>query len=265
MEITTNREGGTDEWVREGIVSEDAPISEDGIYSSIADAKLVSIIIPAFNEKEGIVNTIQAIPFDKLEDDGYKVQLIVVDNGSDDGTADLAEAQGAEVIFEPQKGYGHAFKAGFDRAMGDIIVTADADGTYPIEDIPRLVKILCDENLEFLTTNRLAEIEVGAMSSLHRFGNGVLSLVFKLLYRANLKDSQSGMWVFRKAVWDAARLKSTSMPMSEELKIEAIFYQKRRWREVPIKYSVRLGEAKIASWKHGFENLMYLFKKRVVR
>ena len=247
-----------------GLVGTASPI--DGVRAvPQAGATLVSVVIPALNEKEGIVRTMQAIPHQELEKNGYRVQVIVVDNGSDDGTGYLAEQQGAEVIFEPQRGYGYAFRTGFAHARGDIIVTADADGTYPLEDISRLINLLVQEDLEFITTNRFAHIEAGAMSPLHRFGNGVLNRTLRYLFGADLNDSQSGMWIFRREVLDDARLRSTSMPMSEELKIEAIFYQKRRWREVPIRYSARLGDAKIASWKHGIENLVFLFKKRLTR
>jgi len=76
----------------------------------------ISIVIPALNESEGISKTIQAIPRAELEDIGYQVQVLVVDNGSDDGTADIARGAGAEVILEPKRGYGNAYKAGFARA-----------------------------------------------------------------------------------------------------------------------------------------------------
>lgn len=249
-----------------GVVLEDSAKTWDGAFViPLTETILVSVVIPALNEREGIVRTIRSIPYYELEKYGYEVQLVVVDNGSDDETGCLAGQHGAEVIFEPRRGYGRALRAGFSHARGDIIVTADADGTYPLEDIPRLLNVLCAENLEFLTTNRLAHIEAGAMSPLHRLGNGVLNWASRLLFRTYLRDSQSGMWVFRREVLEDASLRSTSMSLSEELKIEAIYYQKRRWREVPIRYGSRLGDAKIASWKHGCENLFFLLKKRFVR
>lgn len=224
-----------------------------------------TVVIPALNEEEGILKTLEVIPRDELEKMGYGVEIIVVDNGSDDATAEVARKAGATVVAEPVRGYGQALKAGFAAATGDIIITADADATYPVEDIPKLLNILEEENLDFLTTNRFANMEKGAMGALHRFGNSVLSLTFRILYRVDLKDSQSGMWVFRREILKDAILRSPSMPLSEELKIEAIHYQKRPWREVPITYSIRVGEAKISSWKHGIANLLYLFKKRVIR
>ena len=87
---------------------------------------------------------------------GYKVQVLVVDNGSTDRTGELAQQAGADVVFEGRRGYGRAYKTGFAYAKGDIIATADADMTYPVEDIPKMVHQLNKEKLDFITTNRYA-------------------------------------------------------------------------------------------------------------
>lgn len=224
----------------------------------------VSIVIPALNESEGISRTIQAIPRAELEDIGYEVQVLVVDNGSDDGTADIASGAGAEVILEPKRGYGNAYKAGFAQASGDIIATADADATYPVEDICRLVKLLEGEKIDFLTTNRFALMEKDAMSLRNKVGNAVLSLTAMVLFGISIKDSQSGMWVFRKDILDDLVLKSNT-PFSQELKIEACHFAGCNWKEVPINYRSRLGKVKLGGWKVGFTNLFHLIKKRIIR
>lgn len=226
--------------------------------------KKLSVIIPSKEEREGIVGTIRAIPKDELEKMGYEVQILVVDSSSDD-TAEFARQAGAEVVREPRLGYGRAYKTGFAHARGDIIVTADADMTYPIEEIPKLVRTLEEEGLDFITTNRFACLEEGAMSRLHRLGNFILNFVTRLLFGINLKDSQSGMWVFRKHILDRARLRADSMAFSEELKIEAVYFLGCRWKEVPIRYKVRVGEVKLRSWRHGLGNLFYLLRKRIMR
>ncbi|MFC1940393.1 glycosyltransferase family 2 protein [Chloroflexota bacterium] len=227
--------------------------------------KIISIVIPAWNEKEGIVKTIQAIPKDRLQEIGYRVQVLVVDGNSNDGTIELAREAGAEVVIEPIRGYGRAYKTGFARADGDIIATADADGTYPIEDIPQLVKSLEEEKLDFITTNRFPLMEEGAMSLGNRVGNGILTLVMRLLFGIDIKDSQSGMWVFRRRLLDKAVMRFDTMAFSEELKIEACHFCKGRWKEVPIEYRARVGEIKLQRWVDGFRNLFSLFKKRVSR
>jgi len=225
----------------------------------------ISIIIPALNEEEGIEGVIRAIPKEELCSMGFDVQILVVDGNSQDRTRELATKAGAEVIIEPRRGYGRAYKIGFAYATGDIIATADADLTYPVEDIPEFVRVLQDENLDFITTNRFAYMEKDAMSLRNRIGNSVRNLAARLLFHLNLKDSQSGMWVFRKDILGRLVLKSDKMSFSEELKLETCHFARCRWREMPIQYKARVGKIKLRGWKDGFQNLLYLVKKRVAR
>ena len=225
----------------------------------------ISIIIPALNEEEAIEDVIRAIPKNELEKMGFDVQILVVDGDSQDRTRELASKAGAEVIIEPRRGYGRAYKTGFAHATSEIIATADADLTYPVEDIPEFVRMLQDENLDFITTNRFAFMERDAMSLRNRIGNSILNLATRLLFRVNLKDSQSGMWVFRKDILDSLVLKSDKMSFSEELKLEACHFARCRWKEVPIQYRVRIGKIKLRGWRDGFWNLLYLVKKRFTR
>ncbi len=228
-------------------------------------AKKISIVIPALNEEQGIANTINTIPKAKLQDMNYDVEIIVVDNGSTDSTSEIAKEAGATVVYEPVRGYGKAYKTGFSVATGDIIATADADCTYPIEDIPKLAHMLEDEGLDFITTNRFANMDEGAMHAQNRLGNGILNIVTKILYGIDIKDSQSGMWVFRRDLLQNLKVKSNGMPLSEELKIEACYYSKCHWKEFPISYKARVGEVKLRKYRDGFANLFYLFRKRLFR
>ena len=232
--------------------------------TSYDSRKIVSIVIPALNERDGIVSTINSIPKDKLEAMGYTVEVVVVDNGSIDGTGDLALSAGAKVVFEPKRGYGHAYRAGFANASGSVIATSDADSTYPVEDIPRLVQILDEQHIDFMTTNRFAFMQDHAMSARNKLGNAVLTFVTRLLFGIDIKDSQSGMWIFRKDVLDGMVLTSNT-PLSQELKIEACHFKKCVWREMPIEYRPRVGEVKLGGWKVGITNIVHLFGKRVVR
>lgn len=212
----------------------------------------ITVIIPTLNEEESIGEVIDSIP--KVE------EILVVDSNSKDRTKEIAIAKGARVINEPRLGYGRAYKTGFENAKGDIIVTLDGDMTYPAEDILKLVEILEKENLDFISCDRLSQLEKGVMSFQHRFGNWVLKFFTNLLFRMKIKDSQSGMWVFRRSILDKLNLTSEGMPLSEEIKIEAS--KKVRFKEVSIKYRIRKGEAKIRSFGDGMKNLLFLFKKR---
>jgi len=228
-----------------------------------ATKTVLSIVIPALNEEKGIVRTLAAIPQKELEELGYETQVVVVDNGSQDRTAQLAIEAGAEVVCEPRRGYGRAYKTGFAHARGEIIATCDADYTYPVEDIPKLLSLLRENNLDFVTTNRFSHMESAAMSFEHRIGNGVLNVMTRLLFRINLKDSQSGMWVFKKQLIDKLVLKSDCMAFSQELKIESCRLAGCRWAEIAIDYRSRVGDVKLRSWRDGTRNLLRLIAMRV--
>jgi len=187
-------------------------------------------------------------------------EILVVDTNSKDRTREIASSLGAIVVEEPRRGYGRAYKTGFARASGDIIATLDADMTYPASEIPRLADELVSKDLDFITTNRFANMEKGAMGAKHRLGNWMLSVTARVLFRVRVKDSQSGMWVFRRTLLASMDLNSDAMAMSEEIKIEA--FRKSRAVEVPITYRMRIGEVKLNSWKDGLGNLKFLFKKR---
>lgn len=225
----------------------------------------VSVVIPALNEAAAIQDVVRSIPGGRLAALGYRLQILVVDNGSTDGTGELARRAGAETIQESRRGYGRAYKTGLEKARGQILVTCDADLTYPTEMIPDLVRLLVEEKLDFITTNRFHNLVPGAMSTRNRIGNAVLNLTLRLLYGIRIADSQSGMWVIRKEILPKLRLISDQMPFSEELKIECIFYERCRWREVPITYRERVGQEKLRGWRDGFHNLAWMFRKRFVR
>ena len=115
--------------------------------------------------------------------------FLVVDTNSKDRTREIARAKGAKVIDEPRRGYGRAYKTGFEKAQGEIIATLDADCTYPAEDIPGLVKALDSENLDFITCDRLSKLEKGVMLAKHWLGNWILKVTTNILFSMRIKDS----------------------------------------------------------------------------
>ena len=217
----------------------------------------VSVVIPTMNEEKSVGLVITEV---KDAFGGRPVEILVVDTNSRDKTREIATSLGAIVVEEPRRGYGRAYKTGFERTSGDIIATLDADMTYPASEIPRLADELVSKGLDFITTNRFARMEKGAMGAKHRLGNWALSATARVLFRVKIKDSQSGMWIFRRDILASMDLMSDEMAMSEEIKIEA--FRKSRAIEVPITYRARIGEVKLNSWKDGLGNLKFLFKKR---
>ncbi len=152
------------------------------------------------------------------------------------------------------------------KAKGDIIITGDADATYPFNRIHEYIKLLIDENLDFITTDRFSELKHGSMSIKHYFGNLVLAVVLRVLYLINIRDSQSGMWIFKKEMLEKIQPLENfndGMPFSEELKIEMFSNKNIKSREIPSALYAREGEVKLQSFTDGWKNLKYLFIKRV--
>jgi glycosyltransferase involved in cell wall biosynthesis len=215
----------------------------------------ISVVIPCYNEEEGVQLVINSLP-DCVD------EVVVVDNNCTDRTAEVAAALGAKVVAEKRKGYGAAYKAGLPEATGDVTVTLDGDGTYPSEQIPELIDYLEDNKLDFLSAARLPLKNPKTMSFSTRAGNMILTAAMRLLYGSNIKDSQSGMWVFRSRVLPRLNLTSDGMPLSEEIKIEAIRAKDVAFGEYHVNYHPRVGEVKLEKWRDGFRNLLFLVRKR---
>lgn len=222
--------------------------------------KLVSIVIPVINEEEGLQKVLDEVPKKELEKMGYKCEIIVVDGGSTDRTREIAKRNGAKVVVEPRKGYGRAYKTGFLYANGDIIVTLDGDYSYPAFLIPKLVKMLDTYRLDFISTNRLKKFTHKSFPSLHIIGNKILTHLTNLLFRVNINDSQSGMWVFRKNILDKIDLQADGMAFSEEIKVMA--FKLFKAAEVPVPYRRRIGKQKLNTLMDGLKNALHLFTLR---
>jgi glycosyltransferase involved in cell wall biosynthesis len=226
----------------------------------------ISIVIPAINEERGIGKTIDAINGGYFSSHHWGMEILIVDGDSKDRTQEIARSKGAVVIIEKRKGYGRAYKTGLAQATGDIIVTGDADATYPFNRIHEYIQQLLDNKLDFLTTDRFAGLKHGSMSLKHRFGNLVLAVTLNILFFVNIKDSQSGMWIFKKAALQRIQpleAFNNGMPFSEELKIEMYTTKGLKSLEIPSTLYPREGQVKLESFKDGWKNLKFLFKKRV--
>ena len=215
----------------------------------------ITVIIPCLNEEQGIGQVLKRMP-------DFVDEIIVVDNGSTDRTSDVARGLGATVIHEDVRGYGRAYKTGFASASGDIIITLDGDHSYPPDAISYLLEAFLHLDVDFLNTSRFPVRDSGAMSFLNKIGNLILSLAMSILYFRWVRDSQSGMWVFRRSILTDMKLTSDGMAFSEEIKIEALKSRRVRFAEISIQYTSRLGEVKLNLWRDGFYNLWFLLKKR---
>jgi hypothetical protein len=143
-----------------------------------------------------------------------------------------------------------------------LVATGDADLTYPFADLPEILKLMKQRDLEFITTDRLTGLSEGVMTRSHVFGNWLLSLTTRALFRWPYRDSQSGMWIFKRYVWHALDVQSSGMPFSQEVKIEA-FMKGFKCEELPIDYRARAGETKLNTITDGMGNIAQLFRKRM--
>ena len=226
----------------------------------------VSIVIPAINEERGIGKTIDAIHKASFAKHHWDIEIVLVDGDSKDRTREIAAQKGAVIIMEKRRGYGRAYKTGLAQATGDVIVTGDADATYPFDRIHEYVELLLDTKLDFITTDRFAELKHGSMTLKHRFGNLVLAITLNILFLVRIKDSQSGMWIFRRTALDKIQpleMFNNGMPFSEEIKIEMFRTRGLKAKEIPSTLYAREGQVKLESFKDGYKNLKFLFKKRV--
>jgi dolichol-phosphate hexosyltransferase len=215
----------------------------------------ITVIIPCLNEEQGIDGVMKRMP-------DFVDEVIVVDNGSTDRTSEVAKGYGAKVIQEESRGYGRAYKTGFAAATSDLIVTLDGDQSYPPDAISYLLEAFLHLDIDFLNASRFPVRDSNAMSFKHKFGNLVLSLAMSILYLRWVRDSQSGMWVFRRSILKGMKVESDGMSFSEEIKIEALKQNRHRFAELSIMYTSRLGEIKLNPWRDGFYNLWFLVKKR---
>ncbi len=225
----------------------------------------VSFVIPALNE-EGIVGkTIESIPVEEIKQEGYDVEVIVVNNNSTDNTAKEAEDAGATVYLETKRGYGNAYKRGFKEATGDIIIMGDADGTYPLEQSMDFVYKIVEDNCDFVIGSRFnGTIEKGAMPALHQYiGNPMLTKMLNILFGCDYSDTHCGMRGFTHEALDKMNLTADGMEFAIEMVIEA-YENNLSIEEVPIRYRKRGGgEAKLSSFSDGWRHIKYMLQRRL--
>jgi glycosyltransferase involved in cell wall biosynthesis len=216
----------------------------------------VSVVIPCLNEAASIEACVRAA-HTALLDGGYSGEVLVVDNGSEDGSGVLAARAGADVIREPRRGYGNAYLAGLAAARGTYIVMLDADMTYDAAELPRFVEAL-QQGGDMAIGNRMENIKPGAMPWLHRHvGNPVLTGLLNRLFGTSVKDAHCGMRAVRRDVLPRLDLRTSGMELASEMVIRAA-KAGLAIRQFPIEYHAREGESKLSTWSDGWRHLRFL-------
>jgi glycosyltransferase involved in cell wall biosynthesis len=214
-------------------------------------------VIPCLNEAETIEICIEKATR-SMEREGFSGEVVVADNGSTDGSPEIAAEAGARVIREERRGYGSAYIAGFAAARGRYIVMGDGDDTYDFDEVGRFVRELQAGADMVMGTRLKGRIHKGAMPALHRYvGNPVLTRILNLFYGSRVSDAHCGMRAFRRDLLGQLDLRMPGMEFASEMVIRAS-KAGLRISELPIEYHVRRGESKLNSFRDGWRHLRFL-------
>jgi glycosyltransferase involved in cell wall biosynthesis len=226
----------------------------------MSTAPEVSVIIPCLNE-EAAVGTVVDHAFEGIRRSGRRGEVVVVDNGSSDGSATVAASRGARVVAEPRRGYGNAYLAGLAAAQGEYLVMGDADDTYPMQELGPFVDRL-EQGDDLVIGSRFnGTIHGDAMPFLNRFvGNPVLTGMLNLLFGVKVSDAHCGMRALRREALPVLDLHSTGMEFASEMVFKA-YRRGLTVSEIPIDYYPRVGESKLNrfgdAWRHVRFMLLY--------
>jgi glycosyltransferase involved in cell wall biosynthesis len=218
---------------------------------------VVSVVMPCLNEEKTIGICITKA-LEGIRKTGLPGEVVVADNGSTDRSVEIATELGARVIHQPLRGYGNAYRAGFEAARGKYIVMGDSDDTYDFTEINQLIEKLREGNEYVLGSRFEGTILPGAMPWLHQYiGNPVLTGLLNFLFGLKSSDAHSGLRAFTREAYRRMRLQTTGMEFASEMVINAA-RAKLIVAEVPITYYPREGESKMRSFRDGWRHLRFM-------
>ena len=219
----------------------------------------VSVVMPCLNEANSLAYCVDKA-VKAFREAGLTGEVVVADNGSTDGSIQIAEEHGARVIRVAERGYGAALRAGIAGARGPFIIMGDADDSYDFNDVPRFVEKL-REGHDIVMGNRFrGEIKPGAMPSLHKyFGNPGLTAVLNTLFHARIGDGYCGMRGFTRSLYDRLDLRSSGMEFALEMIIKSAQIG-ARIAEIPvILWPDKRGRAPhLRSFRDGWRSLRFM-------
>ena len=224
----------------------------------------VSIVIPCLNEAISLphcLRSAQAALEAIRRDHSLSGEIVLADNGSTDGSQDIARAAGARVVSVAARGYGAALIGGFTAAEGRFLVMADADGSYDFVDaVPMIGKLMAGADL-CMGSRFKGGIKPGAMPWKNRYiGNPILSGILRLLFRTHVSDAHCGIRALTKSCFERLRLSGSGMEFASEMVIKAALL-KVRIEETPatLHPDLRDRPPHLRPWRDGWRHLRYLF------
>jgi glycosyltransferase involved in cell wall biosynthesis len=213
--------------------------------------------MPCLNEEQTVGACVRKA-LSWLEQSPYTGEVVVVDNGSTDRSAELALAAGARVIHEPRPGYGSALRRGFAEGSGEWLVMGDCDDTYDFSDLDPLIDPLV-EGYDMSVGDRFAGgIAPGAMTWSHRYiGTPFISFLLRMFSGLKVGDSQCGLRAFTRHALDTLDLRTDGMELASEMILKSA-RRGLKVADIPVPYDIRLGEAKLNTMRDGWRHLRFL-------
>ena len=231
----------------------------EGSVLAPSDQLELSVVLPCLNEAETLGGCIEKARR-AMQEHGILGEVVVADNGSTDGSREIAERMHARVVQVQETGYGNALLGGIAAARGRYVIIGDADESYDFSHIPRFLEKLRD-GYEFVMGNRFAGgIEPGAMPALHRYlGNPVLTALGRLFFGSPCGDFHCGLRAFRKEAITRLDLRTTGMEFASEMVVKATLCG-LRIAEVPTTLSPdgRSGAPHLRRWRDGWRHLRFM-------
>lgn len=221
----------------------------------------VCVILPALNEELTVGKVIADIPRQKLESEGYRVEVLVVDGNSTDHTREIAETAGAMVLVEPRRGKGRAMRTAFETVKADFLVMLDADYTYPPEYIPDMLLKLRQGYPVVIGSRLRGKREKGAIKPLNVIGNLLLTAMAVALYQSRISDVCTGCWGMRSEIIPTLDLTTDGFQLEVEL-FSQLARKHYRIGEIPIYYRRRPNKPKLGSIRDGLRIGWTLISKR---
>lgn len=233
----------------------------------------LSVVVPSYNEERTIVNVIEAVSQVDLASplgEEIEVEIIVVDDGSTDGTRRLLDTFRDRpdvhvILHECNRGKGAAVRTGFAAVTGDIVIIQDADMEYDPSEFPRLLEPIVNGHADVVYGSRLSGGRPQRVYLFwHMVGNRLLTLLTNLLFNSTLTDMETGYKVFKREVVDTFRLRENDFRIEPEMTAQVLKNTRLRVYEMPISYYGRTyEEGKKITWKDGFGAVATLLRCRL--
>lgn len=213
----------------------------------------LSIAMATFNEESAIRPVLEEVKENTAD---YDTEIVIVDS-STDRTPEIAREFGAKVLKQPQGGHGVALRESMANTTGDIIITADCDGTEPFDIVPELISLL-ENGYDIVSCCRLNKHTGKSMPPINKFGNWMFALIVRTFFNIKVHDVTTGMFAMKRNVFESINWEyNHTFPSEVIIKTNQNGF---KFKEYDIKYRGRLGDSKLHKWRSGMAYIKCFLK-----